>query len=151
MLEITPLVAADRVEWEALTRAFKDHFNVEESAADYDRVWRRLLAAEEIHGVAARLDGRMVGIAHYLFHTGVWRSDACYLADLFVDREIRRQGVGQAILDWVARDAIARGAGRFVWNTPEGDETSRPFYDRVARYTGLVTYSYPLKRVAASG
>ena len=43
------------------------------------------MKAEELHGLAARLDGRVVGIAHYIFHTSVWFDDVCYLADLFVD------------------------------------------------------------------
>ncbi|MFC0431563.1 GNAT family N-acetyltransferase [Kutzneria buriramensis] len=149
MVEISPLVASDRVEWETLTRAFKDHFNAPEPDDAYDRVWGRLLAATEIHGIAARIDGRMVGIAHYYFHVGVWRSTALYLADLFVDKDIRRHGVGRQLLDWLARHAADQGAGRFYWNTPESDPISRPFYDKVSKYVEMVMYSYPVKREPA--
>lgn len=145
MVEIRPLVESDRAEWETLTHAFKQHFNAEESDEAYDRVWRRLMEAEEIYGIAARLDGRMVGIAHYYFHVGIWRSKACYLGDLYVDKEVRRHGVARAILDWLAREAAERGAGRFYWNTPQDDPLSRPFYDKVARFQPLVMYSYPHK------
>jgi GNAT superfamily N-acetyltransferase len=144
MVEISPLAASERSEWEVLMRAFRAHYNATESDEDYERVWCRLLdAAEPVYGIGARSDGRLVGIAHYNFHQGIWRSDACYLADLYVDGEIRRQGIARAMLDWIGRDAVARGAGRFYWHTPQ-DADSRPFYDKVATFSGLVLYSRKL-------
>ena len=144
MVEISPLAASERADWEVLMRAFREHYHATETDEAYERVWQRLLDADEpVYGIAARLDGRMVGFAHYNFHRGIWRSDACYLADLFVDKEIRRRGVALAMLDWIGRDAVARGAGRFYWHTPE-DADSRPFYDKVAKFSGLVLYSRKL-------
>ena len=66
------------------------------------------MEAKELHGLAARLDGRVVGIAHYLFHTNVWVDEVCYLADLFVDEQVRGQGAARLLIEAVA--AAARAA-----------------------------------------
>ena len=66
------------------------------------------MKADVLHGLAARLDGRVVGIAHYFFHTNVWVDDVCYLADLFVDEQVRGQGAARLLIEAVADEA--RGA-----------------------------------------
>ncbi|MBY8887406.1 GNAT family N-acetyltransferase [Streptomyces sp. PTM05] len=142
MVEIGFLTESDRVRWEALARGKDAYFKVERSDDSYERTWRRLLDDERIRGVAARLDGRMVGIAHYLFHASVWYSEKCYLADLFVDPEARRQGVATAVIEWVARDAEENGSPGLYWNTLE-DAPARALYDRLGRFhEGLVLYTY---------
>jgi GNAT superfamily N-acetyltransferase len=47
---------------------------------------------------AARLDGRMVGLTHYLSHPSVWYGHACYLADLYVDETARGRSVGKRLM-----------------------------------------------------
>ena len=112
MVEIDFLTESDRDCWEVLARGKDTYFEVERSDEDYERTWRRLLDDERIRGIAARLEGRMVGVAHYLFHASVWYSGKCYLADLFVDPEVRRQGIATAVIEWVARDAEKHGFPR---------------------------------------
>ncbi|SHF91088.1 Ribosomal protein S18 acetylase RimI [Streptoalloteichus hindustanus] len=142
MVEISPLAEADRVRWEALARGKDTYFEVERSDDSYERTWRRLLDDERIRGVAARLDGRMVGIAHYLFHASVWYDGKCYLADLFVDAEVRRRGVATALIEWVARDAEEHGFPRLYWNTLE-DAPARALYDKVGKFhEGFILYTY---------
>ena len=82
-IAIAPLGAADRAEWEALARGYKAFYRTETPDERYAETWRLLLADERIHGLGARLDGGLVGIAHYLFHAQTWSSDCCYLQDLF--------------------------------------------------------------------
>lgn len=142
MVEISFLAESDRACWEVLARGKDTYFEVERGDDDYDRTWRRLLDDERIRGVAARLDGRMVGIAHYYFHPSVWYAGKCYLADLFVDAEVRRQGIATAVIDWVARDAKEHGFPSLYWNTLE-DAPARALYDKVGTYRkGFIHYSY---------
>ncbi|GGP84430.1 hypothetical protein [Saccharothrix coeruleofusca] len=58
-----------------------EHFGVEVDDGRYERTWRLLFDAERIRGAAARMDGEVVGIAHYLFHPSVWGAGRCHLAD----------------------------------------------------------------------
>lgn len=142
MVEISFLAESDRACWEALARAFDAHAGVERSDDAFARTWRSLLDREQPRAIAARLDGEMVGIAHYVFHAGVWNAGRCYLADLFVDAAARRRGVATAMIRWIARDAEDHGFPRLYWNTLE-DSPARALYERVANLNkGLVVYSY---------
>ncbi|HQR47925.1 MAG TPA: GNAT family N-acetyltransferase [Steroidobacteraceae bacterium] len=143
-LLIRPLGASERGEWEPLARAYKDFYQTVLPDTAYDGTWRRLTAGDGIRGLGARLDGRLVGIAHYLYHTGIWAPRACYLEDLFVAPAARGQGVARALIEAIAQQARADGAGRLYWLTHETNATARMLYDRVARYSGFVEYEYPM-------
>ncbi|MFC4115152.1 GNAT family N-acetyltransferase [Nonomuraea zeae] len=142
VLEINFLTESDRACWESLARGKDAYFEVERGDDVYERTWRRLIDDEQIHGVAARLGGKMVGIAHYLFHASVWYAGRCYLADLFVDPDVRRRGIATAVIEWVARDAKERGFSGLYWNTLE-DAPARALYDKVGKFhQGLILYTY---------
>ncbi len=144
MIAIGPLGESDRAAWERMARGYNDFYETVLPAADYDRAWRRLRADQEIHGLGARLDGRLVGIAHFLFHANVWRDDVCYLQDLFVDEAVRGQGAARALIEAVAAAGEERGASRFYWQTKHDNLRARALYDKVARFRGFIRYDYPL-------
>ena len=144
MIEIAPLREADRAGWESLARGYKAFYETEHSDARYDETWRQLIADERIHGLAARLDGRIVGIAHYLLHAQTWSDDACYLQDLFTAPEARGRGIATALIEKVAEAAQARGAAKYYWMTKEDNRVARALYDRIARYKGFVRYDHPM-------
>ena len=144
MIEIGPLRPEDRAAWEVLARGYKTFYQESEPDEAYEQTWRRLTAGTELHGLGARLDGRLVGIAHYLFHPAVWGGQACYLQDLFTDEAARGRGAARALIEGVAAAARARGADRFYWHTQESNARARVLYDKVARFTGFIRYAYRL-------
>lgn len=143
-IEVAPLGPGDRAEWEALARGYKAFYRTETPAERYEETWRLLIEDERIHGLAARLDGKMVGIAHYLFHAQTWAADACYLQDLFTAEAARGRGVATALIDAVADEARARGAVKYYWLTKEDNLPARALYDRVAAFKGFLRYDFPL-------
>ena len=144
MIETGPLRPEDRGAWDVLARGYKAFYQESEPDEAYEQTWRRLAAGTELFGLGARLDGRLVGIAHYFFHPAVWSGEACYLQDLFTDEAARGRGVARALIEAVAAAARERGADRFYWHTQESNTRARVLYDKVARFTGFIRYVYPL-------
>jgi GNAT superfamily N-acetyltransferase len=144
MLSIAPLGPADRAGWEKLSRGYNAFYETVHAEEVYDRTWQRLLAARDVHGLGATLDGRLVGIAHYFLHINVWRDDVCYLQDLFVDEATRGQGVARALIDAVADAARKAGASRYYWQTKQDNARARALYDKVGVFRGFIRYDYPL-------
>jgi GNAT superfamily N-acetyltransferase len=144
MIEITQLQKSDRADWERLARGYNGFYETELHDTDYERAWRRLLAGKEIHGLAARHDGRLVGIAHFLFHSNIGRDEVCYLQDLFVDEAARGQGVARALIDAVAARQEARRLALLLVDQA-GQARARALYDKLARFRGFIRYDYSLE------
>lgn len=144
MITILPLRTEDRFAWEILARGYKTFYETVLSDAEYEKTWQRLMAGQDVYGLGAHLDGKLVGIAHYMFHTSAWSVDQCYLQDLFVDEGSRGHGVGRALIAQVAQAARERGATRYYWLTHQTNATARTLYDKVAQNRGFIRYDYPL-------
>jgi len=145
MIEVAPLQEVDRVAWEVLARGYKAFYRTELADAAYEETWQRLIAGDRIHGLGAKREGKLVGIAHYLFHAQTWSDDVCYLQDLFTAEDVRGQGVARTLIDAVANAARARGAARYYWLTKADNSTARALYDRIAAFKGFLRYDYPLE------
>ncbi len=98
-----------------------------------------LVAEREGHGVAepgersvAEAGERIVAFALFFtnFSTFLARP-GLYLEDLFVAPEVRGQGIGQALLEHLARLAATRGCGRFEWSVLDWNEGAIRFYERM--------------------
>ena len=85
---IRPLRPDERAEWEPLWNGYLTFYETSLPKEVSDATWARLHeASEPMFALGAYADGRLVGIAHYLFHRSCWTiGDYCYLQDLFVAR-----------------------------------------------------------------
>jgi GNAT superfamily N-acetyltransferase len=104
--------------------------------------WARFFdAGEPVHALVAESGGRMLGLAHYLFHRSTSQiALSCYLQDLFTVDAARGQGVGRALIEAVAERARAAQAGRLYWQTHESNQVAMRLYDRVGERSGFVVY-----------
>ncbi|MEE1612041.1 GNAT family N-acetyltransferase [Microvirga sp. CF3016] len=146
MIEIRPFSAGDRTAWEPLWQGYLTFYKSSLLPEVTDTTWRRFLdPAEPVHGLAAVLDGRIVGIVHYLYHRSTWTiGDYCYLQDLFTAEEARGRGVARALIEAVYETARADGASRVYWLTHETNTTAQALYDRVAARSGFIQYRHLL-------
>lgn len=144
MVEIAPLAAGDRAEWDVLARGYKAFYEDPQPDEVYDRLWSRLMGGDALYGLGARLEGRLVGMSHYMFHANAWMADVCYLQDLFTAPEARGRGVAGALIHAVADAARARGCAKYYWLTKQDNERARRLYDKVARFKGFLRYDFPL-------
>jgi GNAT superfamily N-acetyltransferase len=108
--------------------------------------WARFFDAyEPVHALVAERDGRLVGLAHYLFHrTTIGIEPTCYLQDLFTVQEQRGTGVGRALISAVCEQAKLAGSARLYWLTHESNKVAMKLYDQVANLSGFVVYRKPL-------
>jgi GNAT superfamily N-acetyltransferase len=88
--------------------------------------------APAFQGLVAEMAGSVVG--YLLFHEGYDSDGACrvmFVADLFVTREVRRYGVGAALMHHVSRIAGRRGAKQLVWTVDHHNTEAQQFYERI--------------------
>ena len=144
MITIGRLEPEDRAAWEVLFRAYIRFYERELTQALYDRAWVEFMADRRMHALGARLEGRLVGITHFLIHANTSAPDVCYLQDLFTEPALRGQGVARQLIAAVADWARARGCGRVYWQTHESNATARRLYDKVAVNRGFIRYDIAL-------
>lgn len=143
-ITIDTLRDTDRAAWGRLALGYKTFYETTLPDVAYEQTWQRLRSSDRIHAKAARLDGQLVGIAHYMFHTSAWSPDVCYLQDLFTDEAVRGCGVAAALIEAVAQAAREQGAPKYYWLTHETNARARRLYDRVARHHGFLRYDFAL-------
>jgi GNAT superfamily N-acetyltransferase len=112
--------------------------------ADYERLSGAVTATEadlraSLFGerpaaevVIASAASEPVGFAVYFqsFSTFLGKP-GIYLEDLFVVPEWRGRGIGRALLAWVARAAVERGAERMEWSVLDWNELALGVYRRI--------------------
>ncbi|CCV04767.1 GCN5-related N-acetyltransferase [Mesorhizobium metallidurans STM 2683] len=145
MTEITvrPLAQSDHADWQRLWTAYLTFYETKLPEEVYAVTWKRLFTAGEFEpkGFIATLDGKAVGLTHYLYHRSCWSQiNNCYLQDLFADPEVRGKGVGAALIEAVKQEAGKIGVKNVYWMTHESNATARKLYDYVARRTGFIEY-----------
>jgi GNAT superfamily N-acetyltransferase len=142
-LVIRPLAAQDEVAWRRLWRDYLAFYQTERPEEVYATTFARILSGKsnEFRGFLAVLDGRPVGLCHYLFHRTCWAvGDTCYLQDLYADPDCRGKGIGRALIEAVYAAADAHGASNVYWLTQTFNTTARQLYDRVAVETPFIRY-----------
>jgi GNAT superfamily N-acetyltransferase len=144
VIDIRPPEQADHAEWRRLWTAYLTFYKTAVPEEVYATTWKRLFTQGEFEprGLIALIDGRAVGLVHYLYHRTCWtEANNCYLQDLFADPDIRGKGVGAALIEAVQQEAAKAGITNVYWMTHETNATARRLYDRVASLTGFVKYS----------
>jgi GNAT superfamily N-acetyltransferase len=108
--------------------------------------WERFFSpGEPVHALVAQHEGRIVGLAHYLFHRSTTRlCDVCYLQDLFTDEHLRGKGGGRQLVLAVYGAARLAGSSRVYWQTRDSNEKGRALYDKVAQHKGFIVYGHEL-------
>jgi GNAT superfamily N-acetyltransferase len=104
--------------------------------------WARFFDAyEPVHALVAEVDGRLLGLTHYLFHRSTTAIEPfCYLQDLFTIEQARGKGIGRALIEAVYARARAAGSPRVYWHTQETNHIAMQLYDKVAERSGFVVY-----------
>ncbi|MEM6669440.1 MAG: GNAT family N-acetyltransferase [Pseudomonadota bacterium] len=114
--------------------------------------------AEQMFGSAAALravvvdrgeEGRLGGLC--LFHIAyeaVYSARGSYVAELFVDPDLRRQGLARALLAETARACRVEGGVYLWWTAGAANHVARAFYGEIADLTNSHSVFYAVTREA---
>jgi len=132
----------DFAQWEPLWDGYTRFYEREPDAKLTAITWQRFFDPyEPMHVLVAELDGKIVGIVHYLYHRSTSIIEpTCYLQDLFTAHGLRGKGVGRALIEAVYGRAKEAGATRVYWMTHETNHTAMKLYDNIADKSGFLQY-----------
>jgi GNAT superfamily N-acetyltransferase len=139
---IRPFAATDFDDWYVLWRGYQAFYKVDLSVETSRTTWQRLLDANEpMHGALASIDGKALGMVHFIEHRSCWTvGNYFYLQDLFVSEAARGKGLGRALIEYVYAEAARRGGSRVHWLTHESNRDAMLLYDRIADRSGFLQY-----------
>lgn len=93
--------------------------------------WARLNDPDfPVYGLLAELDSRLVGLLHYVVHptTGSIKP-VCYMQDVYVDPEFRRNGVARTLIEeLVAQAKSHKQWARLYWLAESDNEAAQTLY-----------------------
>ena len=132
----------DFAQWVTLWKGYQVFYKTHIAEATTDTTWSRFLdPAEPMYCAVAEVDGKLIGMVHYIFHRSCWTAgDYVYLQDLFAAPELRGKGVGRALIDHVYAVAKTQGGSRVWWLTHETNSDAMHLYDKMADKSGFIQY-----------
>ena len=142
-LIIRPVLPSDEAAWRGLWTAYLAFYDTVLPELIFQTHFARLLGDDpkDYHGLVAERDGKLVGLAHYVFHRHGWTvGNTCYLQDLYADPAVRGLGIGRRLIEAVYAAADAAGAASVYWMTNRTNTTARQLYDRIAEPTDFMKY-----------
>lgn len=106
----------------------KAEHEVEASEADLHRTL--FSDGATAHCVMCENNGVAIGFAVYFFNYSTWQGrNGLYLEDLYVSPASRGLGAGKALLQHLAKIAVANNCGRFEWSVLDWNQPAIDFYE----------------------
>jgi GNAT superfamily N-acetyltransferase len=149
-VQIRAILRSDYDAWRPLWNAYNAFYKRTGPTALPESItaatWGRFFdPAEPVFALVAEEGGRLVGIAHCLFHRSTTRlNGVCYLQDLYTVEDRHGAGIGRRLIDAVYDAARAAGSSRVYWQTQHTNTAGRLLYDKVASHEGFIVYSKEL-------
>ncbi len=143
---VRPIRQDDFIAWQPLWNGYNAFYGRHgETALPADvteATWQRFFdPSEPVFALVAASHGKLIGLAHYLYHRSTTRIElTCYLQDLFTHESERGRGVGRLLIEGVYQAARAAGIARVYWQTHETNAAGRLLYDKVAKHVGFIVY-----------
>jgi GNAT superfamily N-acetyltransferase len=144
LITTRPIAETDRAAWTRLWTAYLEFYKTSVAPEVYETSFARLLGNDpnDFHGLIAEVDGKAVGLVHYLFHRHMWKTEnVVYLQDLYADPGVRGTGVGRKLIEAVYAAADAAGCPSVYWLTQDFNTEARKLYDRIGTQTPFIRYN----------
>lgn len=141
-VNIRAIELPDRAIWDDLWRQYQAFYKTKIASETSDITFKRLFdPSVPMNGLVAEVDGKVVGIVHYIFHYSTWTvGPYCYLQDLYTSAEARGRGIATKLIEAVYEKAQAQGAARVYWLTHESNDVAIKLYEKVADKSGFIQF-----------
>lgn len=108
--------------------------------------WNRLLnPIFPVHGFAARVDGKMAGLMHYILHPVTGHiHPVCYMQDLYTDPAFRRQGIAKMLVAHLAATGRREEWARLYWLAEAKNEAAQRLYRDIGFKLDFTLHVMPL-------
>ena len=119
-------------------------FNLIKALAEYEKLSARVTGnvrdlEQHLFGdrpyaeaIVAEWSGKVVGFGLFFPNYSTFLTKpGIYLEDLFVLPDYRRRGIGKAMLSYLGKLAIERGAGRLEWSVLDWNQSAIAFYQQM--------------------
>lgn len=85
-----------------------------------------------VEAIVAEQNSKIVGFGLFFYNYSTFLTKpGIYLEDLFVLPEYRRQGIGKAILTYLASLAVDKDMGRLEWSVLDWNQNAIDFYEKI--------------------
>lgn len=104
--------------------------------------WQGLISRPNMRAFGAFNDcGELLGFAHIVIHPNTWNiTECCYLEDLFVAFQARRQGIARQLIEAVYQFAQDNHYHRVYWVTDENNVNAQKLYEQCAIRMRVLQY-----------
>jgi GNAT superfamily N-acetyltransferase len=143
-MDIRPLTPADYKQWRKLWVSYLDFYETSLNDEVIDKTFNRFIDEHynRQNALVAEQSSGLVGLVHYIYHPHNWKiEDVCYLQDLFVAPENRRQQIAKMLIEKVYEEADKCGTPTVYWLTQEFNAPARKLYDKIADLTPFIKYA----------
>lgn len=147
---IKPLQQSDKSAWLNLWHSYHAYHDIKIADDITENAWQKLMTHNHVHGFGAFLeDGQneamhetaLVGFAHTVVHTKIWRqTNRLYLEDLCVAESVRGNGIGKQLIIHLHHFARLQGYNRLYWTTDKTNKPAQALYNQVAKLSNKLHY-----------
>ncbi len=132
----------DFSKWLPLWQSYLAFYQVELCEEVTLHTWQGLISRPNMRAFGAfNEQGDLLGFAHIVIHPNTWNiTECCYLEDLFVAPQARRQGIAQQLIEAVYQFAQENHCHRVYWVTNESNVNAQALYEQCATRMKLVQY-----------
>ncbi len=140
---LRPIERQDYDQWRPLWQENCLHQITDDVTAE---TWRRLTNPKEnVYGLGVFDDqGNLLGFLHYILHpTTGFKEPACYMQDLFIDEQYRRQGLARRLVWELNEMGKAAQWARIYWFADNKDAAVQNLYKNLGIRMDFTLFMLP--------
>ncbi|MCB1530720.1 MAG: GNAT family N-acetyltransferase [Rhodospirillales bacterium] len=141
---VRPLQKSDYPDWLPVWKANCLHRVSQDVTSE---TWRRICSPEEqVFALGAWKDEKLVGILHYVLHpTTGSLTPACYMQDLYILENCRRQGLASHLVARLSCTGNAQNWARIYWLAERSNFAAQAFYKNLGVKLDFTLHLLPMQ------